>query len=76
MSTLAALQTLHNPVFRSLWFAWLAANLTMWMNDVAAAWLTTSLTTSPVMLVLAQTASTLPVFRASQALSVNRGAHR
>ena len=24
------------PVFRMLWFTWLAANTTMWMNDVAA----------------------------------------
>ena len=33
----------------------------MWMNDVAAAWMMTSLTTSPVMVALVQTASTLPV---------------
>ncbi len=56
------LQALRLPVFRMLWLAWLAANLTMWMNDVAAAWLMTSLTTSPVMVALVQTASTLPVF--------------
>jgi MFS family permease len=60
--TPAALVPLREPVFRGLWFAWLAANLTMWMNDVAAAWLMTSLTTSPVMVALVQTASTLPVF--------------
>ena len=58
----AALSPLEGPVFRGLWFAWLAANLTMWMNDVAAAWLMTTLTTSPVMVALVQTASTLPVF--------------
>jgi MFS family permease len=34
----------------------------MWMNDVTAAWVMTSLTTSPVMVALVQTASTLPVF--------------
>ncbi len=62
MPTPAALAPLSNPVFRGLWFAWLAANLTMWMNDVAAAWLMTSLTTNPVMVALVQTASTLPVF--------------
>ena len=62
MPTPAALAPLQSPVFRGLWFAWLAANLTMWMNDVAAAWLMTSLTTSPVMVALVQTASTLPVF--------------
>ena len=58
----AALEPLKRPVFRGLWLAWLAANMTMWMNDVAAAWLMTSLTTSPVMVALVQTASTLPVF--------------
>ncbi|MCY7314158.1 MAG: MFS transporter [Rubrivivax sp.] len=57
-----ALAPLKQPVFRGLWLAWLAANMTMWMNDVAAAWLMTSLTTSPVMVALVQTASTLPVF--------------
>ena len=58
----AALEPLRGPVFRGLWAASLAANLTMWMNDVAAAWLMTQLTTSPVMVALVQTASTLPVF--------------
>ena len=48
----AALQPLRLPVFRMLWLAWLAANLTMWMNDVAAAWLMTTLTTSPLMVAL------------------------
>lgn len=57
-----ALAPLGGPVFRGLWFTWAAANLTMWMNDVAAAWLMTSLTTDPVMVALVQTASTLPVF--------------
>src|SRR5690606_42124342 len=38
------------------------ANTCMWMNDVAAAWLMTTLTTSTVMVALVQTASTLPVF--------------
>jgi MFS family permease len=45
-----------------LWFAWLAANITMWMNDVVAAWLMTSLTQNVVMVALVQAASTLPVF--------------
>ena len=57
-----SLAPLQAPVFRGLWLAWLAANLTMWMNDVAAAWLMTSLTTNPVMVALVQAASTLPVF--------------
>ncbi len=58
----AALAPLEGAIFRSLWLAWLAANLSMWMNDVAAAWLMTTLTDSPVMVALVQTASTLPVF--------------
>ncbi len=53
---------LGNPVFRKLWAVWITANLCMWMNDVAAAWLMTTLTTSPLMVALVQTASTLPVF--------------
>ncbi len=53
---------LGSPVFRMLWFTWLAANICMWMNDVAAAWLMTSLTTSPIWVALVQSASTLPVF--------------
>jgi MFS family permease/quinol monooxygenase YgiN len=53
---------LRNPVFRMLWGVWITANLCMWMNDVAAAWLMTTLTTSPLMVALVQTASTLPVF--------------
>lgn len=38
------------------------ANICMWMNDVAAAWLMTSMTTSPIWVALVQTAATLPVF--------------
>jgi MFS family permease len=57
-----ALAPLQGPVFRMLWLAWLAANISMWMNDVAAAWLMTSLTDSAVMVALVQAASTLPVF--------------
>lgn len=45
-----------------LWSAWLTANVCMWMNDVASAWVMTSLTTSPIWVALVQTASTLPVF--------------
>lgn len=57
-----SLQPLRGQVFRGLWLASLCANIGMWMNDVAASWLMTSLTTSPVMVALVQTASTLPVF--------------
>ncbi len=53
---------LREPTFRMLWLVWLASNVCMWMNDVAAAWLMTSLTTSPTLIALVQTASSLPVF--------------
>jgi MFS family permease/quinol monooxygenase YgiN len=59
---LSAWAPLGSPVFRMLWATWLAANICMWMNDVAAAWLMTSLTTSPIWVALVQSASTLPVF--------------
>ncbi|THC43289.1 MFS transporter [Massilia sp. Mn16-1_5] len=58
----ASLAPLLHPTFRMLWGAWLVANLCMWMNDVAAAWMMTSLTREPVWIALVQTASTLPVF--------------
>jgi MFS family permease len=59
---LSPLAPLRGPVFRMLWTTWLMANICMWMNDVAAAWMMTSLTTSPLWVALVQTASTLPVF--------------
>lgn len=57
----SALAPLSLPVFRMLWSTWLIANICMWMNDVAAAWMMTSLTTSPIWVALVQSASTLPV---------------
>lgn len=38
------------------------ANVTMWMNDVASAWVMTTLTDSVFMVAMVQAASTLPVF--------------
>ena len=61
-ASLSPLAPLSVPVFRMLWLTWVAANTCMWMNDVAAAWLMTTLTTSPLLVALVQTASTLPVF--------------
>lgn len=58
----SALGPLKGPVFRMLWLTWLVANTTMWMNDVAAAWLMTSIAPSPLWVALVQSASTLPVF--------------
>ncbi|MDI1240171.1 MAG: MFS transporter [Polaromonas sp.] len=61
-ASLSAWAPLSSPVFRMLWGTWMVANICMWMNDVAAAWLMTSLTTSPIWVALVQSASTLPVF--------------
>jgi MFS family permease/quinol monooxygenase YgiN len=59
---LSPLAPLRQPVFRTLWLTWLIANTSMWMNDVAAAWMMTSLTTTPLWIALVQTAASLPVF--------------
>ncbi|HWJ93085.1 MAG TPA: MFS transporter, partial [Telluria sp.] len=59
---LSPLTPLRDRVFRMLWITWLAANTTMWMNDVASAWLMTSLAASPLWVALVQTAGTFPVF--------------
>ncbi|MEO8311003.1 MAG: MFS transporter [Caldimonas sp.] len=62
LRSVAALAPLSIPVFRLLWSTWLAANLCMWMTDVAAAWTMTTLTSTPIWVALVQSASTLPVF--------------
>ena len=59
---LGALAPFQHPVFTMLWSTWLIANLCMWMNDVASAWLMTTLTAKPIWVALVQTAATLPVF--------------
>ena len=55
------LSPLKFKVFRTLWMVWLISNICMWMNDVAAAWMMTTLTESPLLIALVQTASNLPV---------------
>ncbi len=59
---LTALAPLKVMTFRMLWGTWLVANTCMWMSDVAAAWLMTSMTTTPLWVALVQTSATLPVF--------------
>ena len=53
---------LAQPVFRALWLATIVSNLGTWMQNVGAAWLMTSLTTSPLMVTLVQTATSIPIF--------------
>jgi MFS family permease/quinol monooxygenase YgiN len=59
---LSPLAPFRTPVFRMLWSTWLMANICLWMSDVAAAWMMTSLTATPLWVALVQTAASLPVF--------------
>lgn len=51
---------LRITAFRYMWLATLVSNTGTWMHDVGAGWLMTSLSPSPVMVALVQTAVTLP----------------
>src|ERR671924_241491 len=52
---------LARPVFRALWIAALASNIGTLMHSVAATWLMTTLTTSPVPIALLTTMANLPL---------------
>jgi MFS family permease len=52
---------LRRPLFRDRWIAALLSNTGSWMQDTAATWLMTALTTSPFLIALMQTAASLPV---------------
>jgi len=52
---------LRESVFRALWIATIVSNLGSWMQDVGESWLMTSLTPSPVLVALVETAGSLPV---------------
>lgn len=58
--TVRGASPLHRPIFRRLWLASLVSNVGGWMQDTAGAWLMTSLTTSPLLIALMQTAASLP----------------
>ena len=53
---------LRHGLFRRLWAAQLASNVDTWMQNVGAVWLMGSLTGSPALVALVQTATTLPIF--------------
>lgn len=57
----SAWSPLHHSVFRALWLAGLVSNIGTWMQNVAGVWLMSSLTPSPMMVALMQTATSLPV---------------
>lgn len=53
---------LGHSAFAVLWTATVVSNIGTWMHDVGASWLMTSLSPSPLMVALVQTATTLPIF--------------
>ena len=52
---------LVEPIFRALWIATVVSNIGTWMQDVGESWLMVSLTTSPMLVALVETAGSLPV---------------
>jgi len=58
----AAFAPFRHPAFRMLWWANLAANIGLWVQNTGAGWMMTSLDPSPMMVSLVQAASMLPVF--------------
>src|SRR5580704_2420998 len=62
VSTSSPWSPLRIPIFRNLLIADLVSDIGTFMQTVGAAWLMTSLTTSPAYIALIQTASALPFF--------------
>src|SRR3989449_5556947 len=60
-SLASAWRPLRESVFRALWIATVVSNIGTWMQDVGESWLMTSLTPSPVLVALVETAGSLPV---------------
>ena len=56
---------LRHSVFRALWIASIVSNIGSWMQDVGESWLMTSLTLSPFLVALVETAGSLPVVLAA-----------
>ena len=56
---------LRHSVFRALWIASIVSNIGSWMQDVGESWLMTSLTLSPLLVALVETAGSLPVVLAA-----------
>ena len=56
---------LRQSVFRTLWIASVVSNIGSWMQDVGESWLMTTLTLSPLLVALVETAGNLPVVLAA-----------
>jgi len=61
----SAWSPLRQSVFRALWIASVVSNIGSWMQDVGESWLMTSLTLSPLLVALVETAGSLPVVLAA-----------
>src|SRR5882724_7590587 len=61
----SAWSPLRQSVFRALWIASVVSNIGTWMQDVGESWLMTSLTLSPLLVALVETAGNLPVVLAA-----------
>src|SRR6266516_6186760 len=61
----SAWSPLRESVFRALWIASVVSNIGTWMQDVGESWLMTSLTLSPLLVALVETAGSLPVVLAA-----------
>jgi MFS family permease len=59
---ISAWSPLTEPTFRALWIVSVTSNIGTLMQNVGAAWLMTTLSASPLMISLVQTAANLPVF--------------
>jgi len=62
LSTKPPPSPLSLPLFRALWLASIISNIGSTMNDTAAIWTMATLTSSPLMISLMQTMSSLPLF--------------
>ncbi|WP_213806809.1 MFS transporter [Granulicella sp. dw_53] len=59
--TASGFAPLRIPLFRDRWIASTISSIGTWMQDTAGTWLMTSLTASPLLIALMQTAASLPV---------------
>ncbi len=53
---------LRNPIFRAIFIASVISNIGSWMQTTGGSWVMTSLTRSPILVAMMQTAASLPLF--------------
>jgi hypothetical protein len=52
----------RDPAFTVLWLATVVSNVGVWMQNAAASWLMTGLTSNPFLVSLVQVATSVPMF--------------